>query len=425
MKRLLLGIMVIGLLAVTVAYSGIMPPTKPELRIEQGEKNPWNHLKLNNDAADFQFAIVSDRTGGHRANIFARAVDQLNLLQPEFVVSVGDLIEGYGQAKDSLRIAEEWQEFQVYVNKLQMPFFYVPGNHDMSNPYMAKVWQERYGRAYYDFTYRDVLFLMVNTDDHPEAVKRKDTFISPTQIEYFRQTLAKNQNVRWTVVLLHKPVWTHSDVEATNWLEFEKMLQDRPYTVFAGHVHRYQKFVRQGRNYYQLATTGGGSKVRGPRYGEFDHIVWVTMKKEGPVLANVLLNGVLREDLSVPDYDEKGVARKKLACYPGRGRVLYQGQPVADANVVFYAINPKDQKLTHRADALCDEDGTFSLSTYEPNDGIPVGDYAVAVSLRRPRWDEEGRPGKNILPEKYASPRTSELKFTVKEGTNEFTIELK
>ncbi len=57
------------------------------------ERNPVTHLRFNDDPADFQFAIVSDRTGGHRARIFSRAIEQLNLMQPEFVVSVGDLIE--------------------------------------------------------------------------------------------------------------------------------------------------------------------------------------------------------------------------------------------------------------------------------------------------------------------------------------------
>src|SRR5688572_31628455 len=42
-----------------------------------------------------------------------RSVEQLNLLQPEFVVSVGDLIEGYSRDKE--RVAREWKEFQSYV----------------------------------------------------------------------------------------------------------------------------------------------------------------------------------------------------------------------------------------------------------------------------------------------------------------------
>jgi len=32
-----------------------------------------------------------------------------------------------------------------------MPFFYVPGNHDMANAFEEKVWQEKFGRRYYHF----------------------------------------------------------------------------------------------------------------------------------------------------------------------------------------------------------------------------------------------------------------------------------
>ena len=59
---------------------------------------------------------------GHVAGgdiVFAQAIDKLNLLQPEFVVSVGDLIEGGKKADDKL--AAEWKEFDSYVNKLTMP----------------------------------------------------------------------------------------------------------------------------------------------------------------------------------------------------------------------------------------------------------------------------------------------------------------
>lgn len=45
-------------------------------------------------------AIIGDRTGG--ANVqgaFKLAMDQLNLLQPEFVINVGDIIEGYSMAR--------------------------------------------------------------------------------------------------------------------------------------------------------------------------------------------------------------------------------------------------------------------------------------------------------------------------------------
>ena len=93
------------------------------------ERNPVTHLRWRDDPAEFQFAIVSDRTGGHRPGVFSQAVEKLNLLQPEFVLSVGDLIEGGKKPQEKL--ASEWQEFDGFVQKLNMPFFYVAGNHDV------------------------------------------------------------------------------------------------------------------------------------------------------------------------------------------------------------------------------------------------------------------------------------------------------
>src|SRR5438552_18786377 len=133
MKRLLLGSLVVALLVSAFAISGGQKKAaKPDLQIDVENRNPWTHLRLNDAAENFHFVVVSDRTGGHRPRIFSQAVEQINLLQPAFVISVGDLIEGY--TKDKAKLAEQWKEFQTYTSKLQMPFFYVPGNQDVSNP---------------------------------------------------------------------------------------------------------------------------------------------------------------------------------------------------------------------------------------------------------------------------------------------------
>jgi len=142
----------------------------PNLEIQvSGRTNPWTHLNLYNDPNNFQFAIVSDRTGEHRPGVFADAVQKLNLLKPEFVMSIGDLIEGdiEGDIEDENELDRQWNEFDGLVNKLQMSFFYVPGNHDITNEVMAKKWRQRLGRSYYHFVYRNVLFLCLNTEDPP------------------------------------------------------------------------------------------------------------------------------------------------------------------------------------------------------------------------------------------------------------------
>jgi hypothetical protein len=412
--------MTVLVLIAAAALSRNQSPPAGDLQVQVEDRNPWTHLRLNNDPADFRFAIVSDRTGGHRPRVFSQAVEQLNLLQPEFVVSVGDLIEGYSDTPE--RTAAEWKEFQGYVCKLQMPFFYLAGNHDITNVSMEKSWQEKFGRRYYSFVYRNVLFLLLCTEDPPRVGGK----IGEEQLAFVKETLAQNKGVRWTVVFLHRPLWSHDDADKNGWQEAEKLLSGRPYTVFAGHVHRYEKFVRNGQRYYQLATTGGGSKMRGVAYGEFDHITWVTMKKDGPLLANVLLDGIYAEDMRKPVTEESGVLEvNRRPTHPVTGRVQLDGCPTPGALIVFHLVNPETKKLTRAGDALAEADGSFVLSTYRANDGAPAGDYVVTVQPGAALYDGVGKAEQGVLPEKYAKAATSPLRALVKEGKNEFVFELK
>ncbi len=258
---------------------------------EAFEVNPWSGLDFQNNKENFQFAIVTDRTGGHRPGIFGNAVEKLNLLQPEFVMSVGDLIEGY--TRDDDRIYREWEEFNTMIGKLEMPFFYVPGNHDYINDVMARIWEELYGASYYYFIYRDVLFLCLNSE---EGMKGSNMgAIEEEQFKWIEKTLEENTDVRWTLVFMHQPLWILDNTGY--WGEVEKLLSDRKHTVFVGHHHHYVKYTRNRGNYFMLATTGGISRLRGPSFGEFDHVVWVTMTDDGPIMANLLLEGIWDENV--------------------------------------------------------------------------------------------------------------------------------
>ncbi len=300
MKNITLTMLVVSVLAAVTVIAVTGAPTAVDqgpLSIDVDEKNPWTDLDLNNQSKDFQFVIVTDRTGGRRPGIFTSAIERINLLQPEFVVSVGDLIQG--GTTDPGQWALEWSEFQSKVEQLDMPFFYCAGNHDISNLPMSKEWHRKFGRSYYSFEYHNCLFLILNTEDVPE--RGKPYQISAEQQAWAIDTLKNNADVRWTIVLLHKPTWTYpeADPATLGWQSIEDALQDRPYTVFAGHKHAYAKYMRKGREYYMLATTGGASKLTGLADGRFDHFVWVTMKDDGPVVANLLLDGVQDGDVRV------------------------------------------------------------------------------------------------------------------------------
>jgi hypothetical protein len=303
------------------------------------EAKPWTSEDFENDTDNFQFAVIGDRTGGadHRG-IFDRAMDQLNLLQPEFVMNVGDLVEGY--TRDPAKLAAQWDEVDAMLSKLEMPFFRTVGNHDLSNDVMVDVWRERHGPTYYHFLYEDVLFLVLNSEDPPRAAPEtleedielynrlqkedpekakemldgfmasvasylgKPANFSDEQVAYVEKTLAKHPDVRWTFLFLHEPSWKNP---SENFLAIEELLQGRSYTFVAGHLHYYEIEERFDRDYITMGPAGASFHKNGP--GNVDHILWVTMTDEGPRIGQITLDGIYDRagrDLEVKEmYDRQ------------------------------------------------------------------------------------------------------------------------
>lgn len=315
----------------------------PKLTIQRpaGAK-PWTNRPINDKPGQFQFAIVTDRTGGHRDGIFEDGVKKLNLLQPEFVMSVGDLIEGY--TTDTLELNRQWDEFFGFVNDLTMPFFFVPGNHDLTNPVQEKLWEQRIGPKNYFFVYKDVLFMALNSEDQTRGSGKGS--ISQDQFEWIKNTLQNNQQVRWTFLFMHQPLWLQ-DTDPVKWFEVERLLADRPHNVFVGHRHQYVRFERNNSNYYMLATTGGGSALRGPQLGEFDHFVWVTMTERGPILANLRLEGIFDEYVHTEKIS--ALTSKLSTADIIRVEPLYTEQPMFKKDSLrFRLTNSFDMPLTVR-----------------------------------------------------------------------------
>lgn len=251
---------------------------------------PYTNLHFNDDTGKVQFAIISDLWGGNRPGIFEDAIDKLNLLQPQFVISVGDLIDG--KTHDAAIIDKQWKEFTGKVNSLSMPFFYVPGNHDIGNADMENEWKKRFGQPYYHFVYKNVLFLIVDTQDKGVSGIKED------QIKYFQKAIDDNPNVRWTFLFMHRPVWQGENQKEEGYEKIEAALKGHNYTLFSGHHHTYRYVVKNGQKHFVLGTTGGGIELRGEKFGEYDHVTLVTVnKKEPPTVINLKLSGLIKEDI--------------------------------------------------------------------------------------------------------------------------------
>jgi hypothetical protein len=292
-----------------------------------GAALPWSGQAFDSSPQQLRFAVIGDLTGGERAGIFEVAAQQLALLRPEFIMSVGDLIEG--GTDDRAQIEREWTEFDRRVALARAPVFYAGGNHDLNTSLLRDVWARRLGPRYYHFVYRDTLFLVLDSEDHsPQRMQEiaaareqalqqvraegnwssfsssayaqmpenKAGHIGAEQAAYMRAALAANPGVRWTFLFVHKAPWLRND--AVHFQAIEETLRERPYTVFHGHEHVYQQRQRHGRDYIQLATTGG---VQFPANGlSADLLTLVTLGEGEPTIVNLRMDGILDKQGVLP-----------------------------------------------------------------------------------------------------------------------------
>jgi len=307
------------------------------------ETKPWNSENFINEPKNFQFAIIGDRTGGANATgTFHLAMNQINLLQPEFVINVGDLIEGYPEDEKDLQ--EMWDEADSITGKLQMPFFHTMGNHDVSSAMTKKAWFERFGAGYYHFIYKDVLFMVLNSEDDsrpdpPEEIKEGIKIYNRLQVEdpqaakkmleefmtseaviaalgqpvefpekqlnWIQKTLDENKEVRWTFLFMHEPCWENP---SESFKSIQKMLASREYSMFGGHLHYYDYDRIDDREYITMGPAGASFHHDGP--GNVDHMMWVTMTDNGPQMGNIALKGI---------FDRKGLDTTLFGAYDRKG----------------------------------------------------------------------------------------------------------
>lgn len=108
------------------------------------------------------------------------------------------------------------------------------------------------------------------------------------------------------------------------------------------------------------------------------------------------------------------------------GRVTLDGQPLADARIVF---TPQKGRA---ASGATDAQGRYSLSTFAKDDGALPGVYRVTITAQdsqdpaEPKRPEPNRaaPGRPAIPARYSDPRTTGLTTEVRAGANVFDFDL-
>jgi len=110
--------------------------------------------------------------------------------------------------------------------------------------------------------------------------------------------------------------------------------------------------------------------------------------------------------------------------YPVHGQVVWKdGSPAKELAGCLVFFDQPDKQMSARGQIA--NDGSFRLTTHKENDGAPAGDHVVLL-VEIGRKHLGGPDGTLLAPGKidsrYSSHSTTELKATVKPGTNKITL---
>jgi hypothetical protein len=122
-----------------------------------------------------------------------------------------------------------------------------------------------------------------------------------------------------------------------------------------------------------------------------------------------------------------GCGSDRLALYDVTGKVLVDGQPAEGAIIIFYPVDASEQLAALRPAGKATASGDFELTTYEPADGAPAGQFKVLVKWPSPTPNadpRDARPGAankgpDRLKGKYYNIDSTPLAATIEEQSNE------
>lgn len=231
---------------------------------------------LDSDAR-FTFAVMGETRPTLPGMPFPRLardiMRELTLLRPAFILATGDLIWGFQDTPEEM--LDELDCFKALADTAGVPFYNVPGNHEVqSRPEALEVLDQWGHDLYGSFDVGRYHFVGLNT----EQIAREGR-ITAAQLDWLERDLADNATAEAIFVFMHRPLfsWFQGDFNPDDAVILQKLFAEHPvHAVFAAHDHYFYEEVHDGVRY--MTVGGGGAPAYAqPQAGGFAHYVLVTV----------------------------------------------------------------------------------------------------------------------------------------------------
>lgn len=349
----------------------------------------------------FHFVVYGDRTGGvpEGLKVLEQAVKDTNLLDPDLVMTVGDLIQGYNESPEWL---QEMREYKAIADKLNMKWYPVAGNHDVywrgDGPappgHHEANYEKHFGPLWYSFRHKNAGFITLYSDEGDPATNLKAFNVgklqnmSDEQLAFLDQALLDLKDADHIFLFLHHPRWIGRGYSGSNWPVIEKKLVDagNVSAVFAGHIHhlRYDG-PRQGIEYYTLATTGGHLSADIPDAGYLHHLNMVTVRKDRITVSALPIGSVIDPKQFTPEFLAEVDEARKIRPRQTSDALIISADGMCRGNVSYLVDNPTqhDVSVTFMDEPQSLRDQWITTLDHRHFD-IPAGSsHAVTFDIRR------------------------------------------
>jgi Icc protein len=205
-------------------------------------------------APALHFVILGDRTGETVPGIYEAVWREVSAAKPDFVVGVGDSIQGL----DDATAEKEWTEFaHVLAPFRQIPYFPAPGNHDVWSDASAKLFESHSGHPlHYSFDQGPAHFTVLDNS-------RSDA-LAPEEIAFLEQDLKAHEAQPVKFILSHRPSWLLNVVLRSPAFPFQQLAEKYGvHYVIAGHVHEMMHAALNGVEYISAPSAGGHLRASG------------------------------------------------------------------------------------------------------------------------------------------------------------------
>jgi hypothetical protein len=213
-------------------------------------------------ASDFTFVVLGDRTGGAVPGVFEQVLDEVRFLSPDFMITVGDHIEGY--EADSAAIEFEWDYVVELLDETGIGYHLTPGNHDIWDDQSREIYKRRFGSPDKAFEHKGSLFVIIDVSTDYTAAG-----LPPERVKWLEGVLKTSGGADNIFVFYHKPFWCEDFSSGRPNFLHELFKRYGVDAVFTGHYHRHFYTEQDGIRYFSVSSSGGSLPRGGRAKGSF------------------------------------------------------------------------------------------------------------------------------------------------------------